>query len=218
MRGERLYQALIDLVAEEHRDFDEIAEQCGFKPEVLLACFDGAPNVTHEELFDHLGREQIQKVARVLNCSQMRVLIMAGVVTIAEIKVLDSGMHGEPESPPSRALKTAVRYAEDLAKSSAFGSVQRLMDEFIAATFSKDLQDACQRVHLPYKRMKALADGEKASLRDFAILNDVASALGTPLTAVLMSAGVIEMEDLMWNGALIDPMEELKAALEIEIW
>lgn len=218
MKGERYYQALIDLVAEDHRDFDEVARSCGFDSLTLLACFDGAPDITHEELFDHLGREQINKSAEVLKCSRIRIFFLADVFSIGDIKDLAIGMNGGSPVGQEGVLRAAARYAEDLRQSGLFNKPERLFEEFIAATFSEDLEEACRKMRTPCKRMMALRSGGPGSLKDYELLVTIATTIGIPLAVVLLATQVVEEEDLVWDGKLVDPMEELKAVLDVEIW
>lgn len=218
MKGERYYQALIDLVAEDHRDFDEVARACGFDPLTLLACFDGAPDITHEELFDHLGREQVNKSAEVLRCSRLRIFFLADVFSIGDIKDLAVGMHGGAAVGQEGMILTAARYAEDLRQSGLFRNPERLFEEFIAATFSEHLEEACLKMRIPCKRTAELRARAPGSLKDYEILSTIATTIGIPLPVVLLATQVVEEEDLTWEGKLVDPMEELKAVLDVEIW
>ena len=218
MKGERFYQALIDLVAEEHRDFDELAEACGFDPRILLACFDGAPDLTHEEFYDFLGREQVDKASKVLNCPGIRIFFLADVFSIGDIKNFAVGMRGELDLAQENILRTGSRFIEDLLRSTMVSSASALFEEFIAATFSETLDEACRKMGLPNKRARELYAGATASLKDFELLNTISRTIAVPISVILFATKVTQVSDIVWNGSVIDPMEELKAVLEIEIW
>lgn len=219
MIAERLYQAIIDKVTEEHLEFEDAARDCGFDPDTLLECFDAKPNSKPISIYTLLGREQIEKTADFLECPRVRIFFLADVFKPGDVKEALAAPAGEEVEIDKRSLmRSLARYFEDIGRSQLFGRPDAILEEFTSAALANSLAEACTRMNLPFKKVDAWRAGEPATLADLPILRTIAETIGIGIAPVLIATAVAEPGDLLWRGEPVDPMDELQKALDIDIW
>lgn len=116
MIAERLYQAIIDKTVECSIEFDVAAAACGFDPDELLECFDAKPDSRPLNIYDHLGRTQIEKTAQFLGCPSIRIFFLADVLRTKDVLALADAMINPAKVSSPDAMRHLV---ERLGKESA---------------------------------------------------------------------------------------------------
>ena len=218
MLAERLYQAIIDKVAEQDLDWAESAKSCCFDPDVLLECFDGKPHAQPLRIYDHIGREQIEGTADFLDCPRLRIFFLADVFRLEDLRALAKAVTGSEALTRSSEMKALGQYMLDISRSQFFGRAEPLVNDFVAATMSDNLREACSKTGLPYSKLTAWKAGQMGSLSDIDEIRRMASAMGLGVAPVLVGLCVMKPGDFLWKGEPVDPIAELERALDVDIW
>ena len=221
MIAERLYQAIIDKVSEQGLEFEAVAKDCGFDPDVLLQCFDALPDSRPLSIFDFLGREQSETTARFLDCPRVRIFFLADVFTPNDVRALACGILGDKvqgHQDRQAVISNLARYLEDISRSNLFGRTDALLEEFTSAALASSLEEACQRTGIPFKKVEVWLQGTAATLSDLPILRCIADTIGIGITPALIATGIAQPGDFLWHGLPVDPMVELQRALDTDIW
>jgi hypothetical protein len=106
-----------------------------------------------------------------------------------------------------------------VVQANIFGAPEFIVEEFVAATLSKTLAEACAKTHLCLETLLSWKNRTStAALSDLECIKVMAESMdmGTPI--VMGSLGLLRKEDFVLNGKPVDLDRELKAALEIEVW
>lgn len=216
--GERLYQAIIDVVCDGSLEFEDVAAACGFNPEELLDCFDARPNSVARQIYDLLGRRQIDLTASRLGCSGLRVLLLADIYRKEDIRAFATLMERRKNVDKHDIMRIFNAYIGDILQSSYFGAPQLIIEEFISSQFAASLSEACQRASLPLELVERWSAGEPAELLHIAELREIARSIGSGLTPILASFGTLQRKDFLLGGQPIEPADELEKAYDVDIW
>ncbi|VVP59652.1 XRE family transcriptional regulator [Pseudomonas fluorescens] len=216
-KGLRLYQAIIDRSDQLSVPFAIASNQCGFTADSLASCFGDVSRSKPNVLLDVLDRKRIDKIAAFLGCSGFRVLQMADVFSWPDYCLIQSSSVFKSSSD-AQDSREAADYFDSVTKSNVSGSAEFIIDELIAATWSRDLRDAAEKTKIPFLKLRSWRVGKpKPTLKDLEAIRVLAKHLdmGTPL--VMMALGVLTPNDFMNDGVTIDIESELNHALDVEI-
>ncbi|AXQ51251.1 MULTISPECIES: hypothetical protein [Pseudomonas] len=214
--GLRLYQAIIDRSELLSLPFQEASKACGFTADTLASCFGDESKAKPRALHDELDRKRIDLIAAFLDCSGFRVLQMADVFRWSDYCLIQQSAMFNAKAV-SESHETAA-YFEDVTKADVASSPTFILDELIAATWSENLKEAAEKIHVPFEKLNSWRTGRpKPSLRDLSAIRVVAKHIdiGTPL--IMMALGVLEKSDFLLGGCSVDIEDELNKALDIEI-
>lgn len=218
MLAERLYQAIIDKVAEQDLDWAESAKSCGFDPDLLLECFDGKPHAQPLRIYDYIGREQVEATADFLECPRLRIFFLADVFRLEDLRALAKAVTGSEVLTRSSEMNALGQYMLDISRSQFFGRAEPLINEFVASTMSDNLREACSKTGLPYSKLTSWKAGQPGSLSDIEEIRRMASSMGLGVAPVLVALCVMKPGDFLWEGDPVDPIAELERALDVDIW
>ncbi|QWE97984.1 MULTISPECIES: XRE family transcriptional regulator [unclassified Cupriavidus] len=218
--GLRLYQAIIDQSQALGIDFDAAAHSCGVSADLLMSCFDEPTHTKPHDLYDVLTRRRIDAISSFLDCSGFRVFLLADVFKWEDYSLISgSGLFAGPSTADVTRANEAALYLHSVVSADVFGSPEFIVGEFIAATWSKTLAEACTKVAVSYRKLLAWKNGVVTpELSDIEEIKLMAAAMevGTPM--VMGGLGLLKYEDFLLHGTRIDIEHELNAALEVEIW
>lgn len=214
--GLRLYQAIIERSELLSLPFQEASKACGFTADTLASCFGDESKAKPRVLLDELDRKRIDLIAAFLHCSGFRVLQMADVFRWSDYCLIQQSAVFNAKAVSKN--HEAAAYFEEITKADVATSPVFILDELIASTWSEDLREAADKIHVPFEKLNSWRTGRpKPSLRDLAAMRVVAKHidLGTPL--IMMALGILKKSDFLLDGSPVDIEEELNKALDIDI-
>ncbi|WP_425953125.1 XRE family transcriptional regulator [Ralstonia pseudosolanacearum] len=218
--GLRLYQAIIDQSQALNIDFDAAAEACGISADLLMSCFGEPTNAKPHNLYDILTRERIDAISGFLDCSGFRVFLLADVFKWDDYRIISSsGIVVETDQAKGDRANEAAQYLRSVVGANVFGSPEFIVEQFVMATWSKTLSEACTKMQVSYRKLLSWKNRfTEPALGDLNDIKLIASAMemGTPI--VMGGLGLLKHGDFMLHGEPIDIEHELNAALDVEIW
>lgn len=189
-------------------------------PVILSSCFDVTEDAEPHSLYDLLGRDQINATRDFLDCSGFRIFLLAGVFKWDDYRLISSTemfVDANRKGPAKEAA--AAHYMRSVVSANVFGAPQFMVEEFVVATFSKTLAEACSKTKLSYRKLLGWKNRIcTPELKDLDDIRHMASVMdmGTPI--VMGGLGLLREDDFLLNGQPVDLQQELKAALDVEIW
>lgn len=218
--GLHLYQAIIDRSLEKGIEYEEASAACGVDGAILSSCFDATEGVSPHNLYDLLSRDAIDATSRFLGCSGFRVFLLADVFKWQDYRLLTvSDVVAESAEGIRKQTSEAAHYIRSVVQANIFGAPEFIVEEFVAATLSNTLDEACTKTNLCFETLLSWKNRTStAALRDLECIKVMAESMDMGTPVVMGSLGLLRKEDFVLNGQLVDLDKELKAALEIEVW
>nr|WP_023842329.1 hypothetical protein [Burkholderia sp. M701]BAO18786.1 hypothetical protein [Burkholderia sp. M701] len=218
-KGLRLYQAIIDRFIEKGIEYEDAAVECKVDPDIFAGCFDATSGIDLNDLYEVLKRAQIDAISQFLGCSGFRIFLLADVIQWEDFQLIsDTGLVVEKKSNPDQKKEQAGQYLQYVVQANLFGQPEFIVEQFIAATMSKTLAEACKKVDLNYRTLLSWKNKiSTPELSDMPTIKAMAKAMdmGTPI--LMGGLNLLMAEDFILDGQTVNLNDELAAAMDIEI-
>lgn len=218
--GLRLYQAIIDQSQTLDIEFEVAASECELSADLLMSCFGEPTREKPHDLYEILTRKRINAISKFLDCSGFRVFLLADVFKWHDYRLISSSsVFVVDKAQIEGKANEAASYLRSVVQANIFGSPEFIVEEFVAATWSKTLAEACTKVDVSYRKLLSWKNRVTTpGLGDLKEVRLIAEAMemGTPI--VMGSLGLLQRQDFLLHEELIDFEKELNAALDVEIW
>lgn len=210
-KGRRLYQAIVNRCLDEGMSIDKALMKCLIDPAKMNLSLESDPDEIPPEIEDVVSREAIEACAAFLDVSVIRVMLLLDIFSIGDI-------NGYSFLSRSSAMAVASYYLDTLSSTNLFGKSELLLQELVASTMSRTLEETCEKIGIPEQVMRKWKETGRAEMSDHLSIKEAAKVCGMSKPAVMACLNLLKKEDFTSKGRQIKVIDELEKALSVEVW